>query len=237
MFGLDSINPVTQNLLATVGTVIYVKGVIALCDVGVSTIKVLPSDISRKIIHIAAGSWIVWWRVYNDNHWTWMLNVTVPFIYTFTLFLKGAIIKDRNDPDVLTMSRTGDPSELLYGPIHFTVVATIVGLSLYKESLGVMILAALAYGDGVAPLIGQRYPIYPYKTIIGNNSKTLSGSIAFFISTIIGTFVFYHVLELPQYGMNEILIFSFVSTIAEGLFPCDNITIPISILLTSKFIL
>ena len=88
-------NPLHQNLLAGLATVFYVKAVVGFCDLCVSR-KLLAPKISRKLIHIAAGSWIIFWPCFDVSHWTWKLNVLVPAVYTIQLFVKGAILRNPN---------------------------------------------------------------------------------------------------------------------------------------------
>jgi len=185
---LQSLDPVHRNVLAGLATVVYVKAVVGFCDFAVSR-KILAPKISRKTIHIAAGSWILFWPLFDQDHWTWQLNVLVPAVYTVQLFVKGAILKDPNDTDVKTMTRTGSPAELLNGPIMFTILMTIVGLKLYRQQLGVVIMSCLGYGDGIAPLVGYYIPCgtyYPTFPFGPNDKKTLTGSLGFFGASVVG---------------------------------------------------
>lgn len=221
----------TQNLFAAVATVVYVKVVIFLCDAGVSR-KVIAGDVSRKIVHCCAGAWIMFWPLFDDAHPSWRLNVTVPAVFMVQLFVKGYFIKDPNDPDVRSMSRTGDPAELLGGPLQFTIAMTTVGLLFYKTSEGVMIMAALGFGDGLAPLAGKRFPVGAFK-ILGR-PKTVSGSATMFVATILGAGFFFSLLAVPPYSALTIGICALVATAAEACAPTDmdNAIIPIAVLLT-----
>jgi hypothetical protein len=185
---LQSLDPVHQNVLAAIATLFYVKAVVGSCEIAVSR-GILAPKISRKCIHIAAANLIIFWPLFNTDHWTWKLNVLVPAVYTVTLFVKGAIIKDPNDPDVKTMTRTGSPSELLNGPIMFTIIMTYLGLEMYGSQLAVVIQSCLGFGDGIAPLVGYYFPCgthYPTFPFGKENKKTLTGSLGFFVSSLVG---------------------------------------------------
>lgn len=187
-------DPVHQNVLAAVLTVVYVKAVVGACEALVHRGWLAPR-ISRKIIHVAAGSWIVFWPLFAEEHWTWRLNVLVPVVYSLQLFAKGAILKNPNDPDVRTMTRTGSPSELLNGPLLFTLIMTAVGLRLFRTQLGVVVMTCLGFGDGIAPLVGYYFPLGSYPTFPFHNDtndrKTLSGSMGCFVAAVVG----YHALK------------------------------------------
>jgi dolichol kinase len=152
--------PHYQNMLACLATLVYVKVVVGVCEMGV-TRGWLASDLSRKIVHVAAGSWCLFWPFFTTAHWTWQLNVAIPTVYSIQLTVKGLLQQDPNDPDVKTMSRSGRPIELCQGPLLFTLVMIYCGLYQFRTDLGIYIMAALGYGDGIAPLVGKRYPYLP----------------------------------------------------------------------------
>jgi len=241
---LQSLDPLHQNILAALATVVYVKLVVGGCDFAVSR-KLLSPKISRKVIHIAAGSWIIFWPVFNTDHWTWKLNVVVPAVYTVQLFVKGAILRDPNDVDVKTMTRTGSPTELLAGPMIFTILMTIVGLRLYQNQLGVVIMACLGYGDGIAPLVGYYFPYgthYPTFPFGPNDKKTLMGSLGFFVASLVGykALAFLIVERDFEAGGEEFEMMVKVAALAavtEGLCGAyDNPAIALSATLAYKFL-
>ncbi|KAG7366682.1 WD40-repeat-containing domain protein [Nitzschia inconspicua] len=199
---LFSSDPRTQNILAGLVTVVYVKVVVGLCDYAVSH-GILAPRISRKCIHIAAGAWIIWWPFFHPDHWTWRLNVLVPAVYTIQLFVKGFIIQNPNDTDVQTMTRTGNPKELLNGPILFTVIMTLVGLFQFRQKMGVVIMTCLGFGDGIAPLMGYYFPFgsYPTWPFGANDRKTLSGSMGFVVGSVAGYFLTKFVIAQDEGAM------------------------------------
>ena len=223
------------NILATLAVLVYVKTVIAICDVLVQQKRLKPSD-SRNVVHVAAGSWLVFWTLFDDSHWTWQLNIFVPAAFTCTMLLKGAFLNDKNDPDVRTMSRTGEPYELLLGPLFFTLAMDVVGLYCYKTQVGALMMAALGVGDGVAPVAGARGSMY-YQLL--GRQKTVEGSIACFAGTVVGTIVFLHLLGLPPVSLATNLIVAAVGTIAEAVSPpdIDNLLIPLTVWYTFTYVL
>ncbi|MFX0091697.1 MAG: phosphatidate cytidylyltransferase, partial [Candidatus Hodarchaeota archaeon] len=129
---------------------VYIRGIIFLMEKLVSSGK-LSSDLSRKIIHIAAGSFIwVWLFLDTSDGRSYLLNIVVPFMF-FVTFLRKGSRGSSDDPDVKTMSRTGDPKELLKGPLYFTVVMMIAGTVFYGSYAGMLMMAVVGWGDGIAP--------------------------------------------------------------------------------------
>ena len=129
---MNSLSPLQSDSLATFVVLVYVLSLVAMCDMLVKRAWI-SSAFSRKIVHIGAASWLLFWPLYSptDVGPSWRLNIFVPAAKGLELFVKGAIIRDPNDKDVRSMSRSGSPSELLMGPLQFTGVMTIVGLFLF----------------------------------------------------------------------------------------------------------
>ena len=186
------------------------------------------------------------------------------------------------DPDVQSMTRTGDPRELLNGPLVFTVVMCIVGgvRRLFRTHCACIVMSCLGWGDGIAPLVGYYFPYGQYLTWpfrqtssdSNNNSnnstedsndgyKTISGSIAFWLSSIIGYYILASVALLTPFDdvsvtatttsttsssttTTEFIPFPIVvqivttSTIAESLTgPYDNIAVAVTAGLTYYYCL
>lgn len=232
--------PLNQNLVATVGTFVYVKLLVGLCE-GLVHQKILSSKISRKIIHVGAGSWILFWPLFDNRHWTWCLNVSMPVVYAIQLSIKGLILQNPNDPDVITMSRSGNPIELCKGPLFFTLVMTVCGLFLFMKEEGIYIMGCLGFGDGLAPLFGGYFPLYPYRTFpFGSGDyKTVSGSFGFLVSSFVGITVLRTIILSDGTSWSDLgktLSISFVAAVVEGVSGwLDNILIAGSVFLTLKW--
>jgi dolichol kinase len=91
-------------------------------------------------------------------------------------------------------------------------------------------ILVLALCDPIAAMVGRKWPVGKYKTF--GQTKTLSGSIGFFIAAIVTCFCL--VLGLGVAPMGQAIVVSvaiaLVTTIAEGLthYGYDNLTIPAS---------
>ncbi len=230
MFGLS---PLYNNLLAALLTIVYVFSLVALMEVCVTRLG-LARDLSRKITHIGAGMIIAFLPLFDDTHWSKYLNVSIFVIWIFLLVQKG-LFADVNDEAVKTMTRTGDRRELLKGPLYFVIVATICGTLFYKTFEGVLAMAVLGWGDGMAPIIGSRYGKIKYKIL---SPKSLEGSLTMFVSAFIGSLLLIQFILPQEYNFNRILILSAIATIAEGISPkeLDNFTIPIAVIGGAQFV-
>jgi len=219
-----------------------VKIVIAAANWAVSQ-NILASKISRKCIHIAAGSWIIFWPFFCVEHWTWRLNILVPAVYTIQLFVKGIFLRDgSSDEDVKTMTRSGSPAELLLGPIFFTILMSIMGIFFFRQQIAVVIMSCLGFGDGVAPLIGYYIPMFSYPTwpFGPTDKKTVTGSLGFFVASCLGYYILKFVTDDAVVADDDefsmIVLVASVAAVTEGISgPYDNIGIALSAGLTYHY--
>lgn len=220
-------DPLSNNIGGALLTVVYVKVVMEVA--GVLRERFGKAEESRKFIHIAAASWIMFWPLFDVTHWSWRLNVLVPAVMSLKLFYKGAILADPNDEDVQNMSRSSSPSELLYGPLQFTFLMVWLGLYEFMTEEAVVIMAAVGIGDGIAPLIGQRYGRHRYCMPLGN-VKTVEGSVCgVFLGTVFGCYLYPYVVGFPILPLRIILTFGGMAAVVEGTSPgnFDNVMVPL----------
>jgi phytol kinase len=73
----------------------------------------------------------------------------------FTLVGFG-VIKDQAAVDA--MSRTGNPQEILRGPLFYGIVFVVVTLFYWKDTpIGIVALMLMCGGDGLADVVGRRW--------------------------------------------------------------------------------
>ncbi|ARV59896.1 phosphatidate cytidylyltransferase [Nostocales cyanobacterium HT-58-2] len=233
LFSALGVSPLVGNLIATALTFVYVFGLVALLNYCVTKFG-LPQDISRKITHIGAGSIIGFLPLYSDLHWSKYLNVTIFVVWIVLLVQKGLFAKP-DDEAVNTMTRTGDRRELLKGPLYFVIVGTICGTLLYKTFPGIVAMAILGWGDGVAPMIGSYYGKLKYKIL---SNKSWEGSLSMFVFASAASVFFIWLIIPSQLNMSRILLLALLATIVEGCSPkeIDNILIPIGVIVSANFI-
>lgn len=206
---------------------IYITVVIQL--MGKLVVKGFPPDLSRKVIHIAAGSWIwVWPLLDPTDGWSYIFNISVALLWTL-MFLQKGLKGDPNDTAVQTMTRTGDPKELLKGPLFFTLSMEFMGIVFFMTFLGVVTMGFLGWGDGIAPYIGQKYGKHKYKLL--GREKSIEGSISVFVFGVLGCFLLYLLVFYTFPTMTQIyyiLLLGVLATIIEAISPSDvdNLLIP-----------
>jgi len=132
------------------------------------------------------------------------------------------------------MSRSGDPLELLIGPMQFVLVMTWLGLFRFMTLDATVIMAALGIGDGIAPLVGKKWGKHTYD-VLGGTPKTIEGSIGgVFCGTILGCYIYPPLLGFGFLPLRLVVTLAAVATVGEGSAPfySDNIVVPLMIHLT-----
>lgn len=218
---------VWHNVLVTLLTFVYVFSVPPLLDYLVTN-HGLSRDISRKITHICAGTVIIFLPLFQDGHWSQYLNVSVFVVWALLFIQKGFFASD-DDQAVKTMTRTGDKRELLRGTLYFVVVGIICGTVYYKQLPGILAMAVLGWGDGLAPIFGVKLGKMKYKVLC---EKTVEGSLAFFAGSALAGMFFVWLIVPEAFDLSTILIIALAATIVEGLSPkeVDNILIPLTVI-------
>ncbi|MBN1542157.1 phosphatidate cytidylyltransferase [candidate division KSB1 bacterium] len=213
------------NTLVAIVEIIYIFVIIGAMDKLVA--RGFPSDLSRKIIHIAAGSYVIFWPLFDVSHWSKYFCVLMPLIWVM-LFLSKGLSDNREDPAVKTMTRTGDPRELLRGPLMFALVMVVLGLLLFNRVAAVVALGMLTWGDGLAPYIGK-HARHTYRTL--GPTKSWLGSATVFIAGVAGAALMLWITGLSGDAMpwRMLAVTGAVVMIAEAFSPrdVDNLLIPL----------
>lgn len=85
------------------------------------------------------------------------------------------------------ISRSGDAREALQGPFVYVMVLVFSTFLFWVDNpVGIVSIATMAVGDGLADLIGRRYGAsnkWPF-----NKSKSIAGSTALLLGSVLGSF-------------------------------------------------
>ncbi len=198
----------------------------------------LPEYITRKLVHIGTGPlFLLCWPFYSEAwHARWFAAL-VPASLTAVFALIGLGILKKDD-FVAAMSRSGDPRELLRGPLMYGIVFVVATLVFWRTSpVGVILLMLLCGGDGLADVIGRRYGAVK---LPGQQNRSWAGSIGFFLGGAVLALLFLKFftglgfLNLDAGSVIlPLLVTSLLATLVEGYSPADldNLTVPVSALL------
>ncbi len=205
--------------------------------------ELLPTYITRKIIHIfAAPIFVLCWMLFSGAASIRLFAAVVPLAF-IVQFAAAGFGWRKDEAFVNSMSRSGDPKELLRGTMHYAIIMLIAVLFFFTTGksgtvfipTAMIVLGALAGGDGLADIVGRRFG--GERTFgIGGSKKTVAGSLAMFVGSLamsmflLAAFTLVAPLDLGALFL-PVLLLSLLATVVEAFSPkgIDNILIPASV--------
>ncbi|HEU0296362.1 MAG TPA: phosphatidate cytidylyltransferase [Anaerolineales bacterium] len=161
----------------------------------------IESKLSRKFIHIGTGPiFVLCWLLFPDVPAARYLAALVPLLITIQFLLVGlGVIKD--EAAVQAMTRSGNPKEILRGPLFYGIMFVVLTIVYWKDSpIGITALMMMCGGDGIADIVGRRVrspklPWSPEKSIAGSLSVFAGG--AFLAALILLIYVSVGIFPAP----------------------------------------
>jgi phytol kinase len=138
----------------------------------------IESKLSRKFIHIGTGPiFVLCWLLFPETDSSRYLAALVPLLITVQFILVGTgIMKD--DAAVQAMTRTGNPREILRGPLFYGIVFVALTVIYWKDSpIGITALMMMCGGDGIADIVGRRIKS---PKLFWSREKSVAGSLSVF---------------------------------------------------------
>jgi dolichol kinase len=177
-------------------------------------------EVSRKAQHIGMGLvYMACWTLYNtplhNYHYSRWFAASVPFAFTIKMVAVG-IGAVRDEEVVRALSRKGDRSELLYGPLLYGIAFVVASVVFWFDSLhAIVALMMLCVGDGSAALLGsfamrkqsagarnttRHVPARPWYAmpLPWNTDKSVVGLVAFIVLSTVASVAYIRVFE--HYG-------------------------------------
>jgi phytol kinase len=203
----------------------------------------IESRLSRKIIHIGTGPiFVLCWLMFPGEWYDRYLAALVPGLITIQFALIGTgIIKD--EASVKAMSRTGDPKEILRGPLYYGIMFVLLTIIFWKDSpVGMTALMIMCGGDGIADVVGRRFES---AKLLHSPDKSVAGSLGVFIggwllaTFVLGVYVAAGVFAGPfTVYLLPLTVIALVSMVIESLpfRDVDNITVTVAAALLGWFL-
>lgn len=180
-------------------------------------------EISRKIIHIFVGNWILISPFFENI----FVAAGIPFSFIIINFLS---VQYNLIP---SMEREGD--EKSYGTVYYAIslfMLTLIAHYTGMWTISIVGVLIMAYGDGLAAIIGEKYG---RKYLKIEKSKTVQGSLVVLIAAVLITFIV-ATINNPTFSLKIIFINLLISAL-NGIFAMyieisgkngfDNISLPI----------
>lgn len=207
-----------RDVLGLVLSYAFAFGLIGLAEV-VRSWRGWPTEFTRKVIHIAAGSWVIA-IIYIFDHWWWGVVPTASFVVLNYIFYRFTIFKAMD-------SRGSTP-----GTVYFALSITILLLLLWPRGQERVVAAGvmpMTWGDAFAALIGVRWGRHRYEML--GSRRSWEGSTAMFLFSLASTFVVLLLVGLflsPADALFYSLFVALGATLVEAFSPwgLDNISVP-----------
>ncbi len=193
----------------------------------------LSPQLSRKIIHIGTGPmFVLCWPIFSTADSARYCAALVPLSITAQFVAIGAgWIAD--PAAVQAMTRTGNPQEILRGPLFYGLVFVVCTVAFWRTSpVGIIALMLMCGGDGLADIVGRRFGT---RKLPFNSEKSWAGSAAMLggsITFAFGMLVWFSALGLlnPLSLSKTFTVVSAIALIATGvealpLRDIDNLTL------------
>ena len=186
--------------------------------------RMVSQRTSRKIIHLWMGGLIAFWFIYAAPYAQLFFIITpVAWIAVMLYALGGG---SRYHEIVKRFARENDIMEVMHGPLLLLLMLIIFTLAAFMTAGGVAALAALTFGDGVAPLVGKRAKRWYFR-----GRKSIEGSAAVFAASLFSMLVIFAAFLPASFArlIYVAAVASVAAAIIEALTPrdYDNLTVPV----------
>ncbi|WCJ19212.1 Phytol kinase 1 chloroplastic [Euphorbia peplus] len=226
-----------QDLGATAAVIIGAYGLVRTFDT-LTQRNIIQQNLSRKFVHVLSGLlFAISWPIFSTSTEARYFAALVPVVNCIRLLVYGfSLAKDEGL--IKSITREGNPEELLRGPLYYVLVLILCALVFWRQSpVGVISIAMMCGGDGVADIIGRRFGSIK---LAYNPQKSWAGSIAMFISGLLislGMLYYYSALgyfELEwSWTIQRVTWVALVATAVESLSTSETVDDNISVPLTS----
>lgn len=224
------LNNITATIITFAISLIFLRSMDFIAHRGL-----IDSKRSRKIIHIGTGPiFVLCWFLFQDTPSARWWAALVPLVITIQFALIGfGVLKD--EASVKAMSRTGDPKEILRGPLYYGIMFVALTIIFWKDSpIGIIALMMMCGGDGIADIVGRKFAS---ANLPWSKEKSVAGSMAVFIGgfvmSVIIIFIYVNAGVFSGTIINYLLpitVIALVGTVIESLpyKDIDNITMTIA---------
>lgn len=211
-----------NDLLASVGSFIYVGGIIYISKV--LRRRGRSIHFLRESTHMLMGLWPIVWMLFETRIAAVFVTIVV------TLFL---VFAPRRVREIYS-----DDDEKHYGLVIYAVMFTLITFFWWMTCIGAAAIFTLAFADGSAGFVGKRFGKHKFKSF-GGREKSIEGSIAFFIASILSLLFacFLYSDAIPHVML--IVLYGIITSAAEALSPphFDNLFVPTVAILFLSFVL
>ncbi|MEY2831996.1 MAG: hypothetical protein RLZZ574_1254 [Cyanobacteriota bacterium] len=213
------LNHTLVNLAVPLGAVfIYLALLVFVADV-LSRLITNDPELTRKVVHIGSGNVILL---------AWWLNISRTVIVSAAFIAAAIAILSYLTPILPSIESVGRKS---FGTLFYAISMGILAAYFWLDTpqYAVIGILVMAWGDGMAAIIGQRFGTHKYQ--VGAISKSWEGSYAMAGAALIVTVAVLLLVEGNNWQTWTIaVVVALVATVAEAFskLGIDNLTVPLA---------
>lgn len=198
------------------------------------TLKV-KAELTRKLVHFGTGMITLLFPILLSNHW-YVLFLCASFAVILLSSIKFNMLKSINAIDRKSHGSILYPVAVYGCYLVYNYYRMKTGKSKDDYIYFYLPILTLAICDPIAALVGKKFSYGNFR--IGKETKSLSGSFAFFISSLTLTIPIFLFCGKFESDLSHLILISitiaFCSAIVEGIsgIGTDNLTIPACVLAT-----
>ncbi|MGF1590782.1 MAG: diacylglycerol/polyprenol kinase family protein [Pleurocapsa sp.] len=214
-----SLSNTLLNLAFPLGAIFtYLAMLVILAEV-LSRLLSDDAELTRKVVHIGSGNVILL---------AWWLDISQSVIVSAAIMAAAIAIISYIIPILPSIESVGRKS---FGTLFYAISMGILAACFWQDSpqYAVIGILVMAWGDGMAAIIGQRFGQHQYQ--VGQITKSWEGSLAMAVAAFIVTGATLWLVEGNSWQMWTIsILVALVSTIAEAFskLGVDNLTVPLA---------
>ncbi|CAJ0757349.1 7951_t:CDS:2 [Entrophospora sp. SA101] len=227
--------PTHNTIRSLVISYAYIFGLLVTVEVYQRKFNV-PLYISRKIIHIGAGTYL-FFLLYLFEQWEYVVLLNASFVLLNYISYRIRLFKSMDPQTGATLGTLYFPFScaLLFGYYH---EGWENGFPRGREYIAIAGIMAMTFGDAFASIIGKRYGKRYYHVVTARSERrTIEGSLANFVTTAIAILFFWSIMSPPTLlnstwnYITGALIGATASTLLEAISPMgtDNISVPLGV--------
>lgn len=178
--------------------------------------KDVHGEFSRKFVHITVGTFVAFWPFYLT--WNQIKLMGLAFLIGVLLSKYLNIFQAIHSIQRPTM-----------GEAFFALSVVIVALITNDKWIFMAAMLQMSLADGLAAIIGLRYG-HGGNYIVLNHTKSVLGTLTFFIVSILILFIYYH-FSIVSLNPAILILTAIVASSLENLaiFGLDNFLVPVSV--------
>jgi len=212
-------NPTLVNLAIPLGAVFAYLAVLVAIANFLSHLIPQDPELTRKVVHIGSGNVILL---------AWWFDISRSVIVSAAIIAAAIAVTSYLIPILPSIESVGRKS---FGTLFYAISMGILAACFWVDTpqYAVIGILVMAWGDGMAAIIGQRFGKHKYQ--IGGISKSWEGSLAMAIAAFVVTATVLVCVQGNSWQVWTIaLVVALIATVAEAFSKVgvDNLSVPLA---------